>query len=567
MKTGRAVEIYDDFDWCFHVCFRKPIVMSRLTIAQGPGAGQTIDPSDTGVVIGRQPGLELTLDSGAISRRHARLTWEGGRVFVEDLKSSNGTFVNEIRITARTPLRPGDTLRIGSSILRLMGHEPRVDPDMTIQRQTVVATSNPELFRDHAGTKLQAVLQLAHHLANAVDTDTVLDRLLDQLLILFPHAERGLIVLREADEPVVRAMKNRGGKPAHGPLFSRSVLRKVFSQGVAVLAGDTRQEQSFMANMTLSAMGTQSLLCVPLQSHGGRVFGALQIDRFQAGQSFTPDDLYLLTAVTLMVSAVLENAQLYQELLVKERMQRDLAMAREIQLGYLPKETVVLAGGPFDLIAELHPALEVSGDFYDYFPLDDHRLAFVVADVSGKGMAAALFMTLVHALGRHLAQGATSPADFIALLNDAIVRDNPNLLFVTMVFGIYDATTGQVMLAHGGHPPVLVRRKDGSVEELAHRGAALMGIQKNLRRGEEAVIQLSPGDAIVLYTDGVTESPGLADLNELFGPARLAETVRGLPTNGPLSEWTLGIREAVTRFSGAESVADDITLLVLRRPE
>jgi len=557
----------DEFDWCFGVCLHRPIEMSRITIVQGPGAGRTIDQSDNGVVIGRQPGLEVTLDSGAISRRHARLTWEGDRVFVEDLKSSNGTFINEVRITGRTPLGPGDTLRIGSSILQWTKVEPRMDLDMTIQRQTVVATSNAELFQDHAGIKLQAVLGLAHQLANAVDTDTVLDRLLDQLLILFPHAERALVLLREGDEPVLRAMKNRGGRPAHGPLFSRSVLRKVFAQGVAVLAGDTRHEQSFMANMTLSAMGTQSLLCVPLQSNSGRVFGALQLDRFQAGQPFTADDLYLLTAVTLMVSTVLENAQLYQELMVKERMQRDLAMAREIQLGYLPKEAVVLAGGPFELIAELHPALEVSGDFYDYFPLDEHRLAFAVADVSGKGVAAALFMTLVHALGRHLAQGATSPADFIALLNDAIARDNPNFLFVTMVFGIYDSRTGQVTLAHGGHPPALVRRKDGRVEELTHRGAALMGIQKGLRRGEEAVIQLSPGDAIVLYTDGVTESPGLIDLNELFGSARLAEAVRCLPANGPLSDWTLGIREAVARFSGAESVADDITLLVLRRPE
>lgn len=541
--------------------------MSRITIVQGPGAGRTIDPSATGVVIGRQPGLEVTLDSGAISRRHARLTWEGDRVFVEDLKSSNGTFINEVRITGRTPLGPGDMLRIGSSVLQWTKAEPRMDLDMTIQRQTVVATSNVELFQEHAGIKLQAVLGLAHQLANAVDTDTVLDRLLNQLLILFPHAERALVLLREGDEPVLRAMKNRGGRPAQGPLFSRSVLRKVFAQGVAVLAGDTRHEQSFMANMTLSAMGTQSLLCVPLQSNSGRVFGALQLDRFQAGQPFTADDLYLLTAVTLMVSTVLENAQLYQELMVKERMQRDLAMAREIQLGYLPKEAVVLAGGPFELIAELHPALEVSGDFYDYFPLDEHRLAFAVADVSGKGVAAALFMTLVHALGRHLAQGATSPADFIALLNDAIARDNPNFLFVTMVFGIYDSRIGQVTLAHGGHPPALVRRKDGGVEELTHRGAALMGIQKGLRRGEEAVIQLAPGDAIVLYTDGVTESPGLIDLNELFGSARLAEAVRCLPANGPLSDWTRGIRESVARFSGAESVADDITLLVLRRPE
>lgn len=539
--------------------------MSRLIIAHGPGAGRTITRSTTGAVIGRQPGLELTLDSAAVSRRHARVTWDGERVFVEDLGSSNGTLINETRIPGRTELRLGDSMRIGTSVFQLES-EPRADSEMTIQRQTVAATSNAELFQDQAGTKLQAVLQLAHHLAHSLDTETVLNRLLDQLLVLFPAAERALVLFRVGDEPTVRAMKSRGVQLTGEALFSRSVLRKVFTQGVAVLAEDARHEQSFMANITLNALGIQSLLCVPLLAHGERVFGALQLDRFQAGRPFKPDDLYLLTSVALMVSTVLENAQLHQELLIKERMQRDLAMAREIQLGYLPRKPVELAGGPFELIAELHPALEVSGDFYDYFPLDDHRLAFAVADVSGKGMPAALFMTLVHALGRHLAQVASGPADLLARLNNAIAQDNPNFLFVTMVFGIYDSATGQVILARGGHPPVLVRRRDGTIEELSQRGAALLGIQQNIRRSEEVVIQLSPGDAILLYTDGVTESPGLNNPNELFGSSRLAEAVRCLAADGSLSAWTTCIRQAVTQFSGASSEADDITLLVLRRP-
>lgn len=539
--------------------------MSRVTITHGPGAGRTIARTETGAVIGRQPGLEVTLDSAAISRRHARLTWQGEQVFVEDIGSSNGTFLNERRITGRTPLRPGDSLRIGTSILRLDA-PPRVEPEMTIQSLTAAATSNAELFRDHAATKLQAVLQLAHHLGHSLEVDTVLDRLLGQLLVLLPKADRAMVLQREGDEPFVRALKHRSGKPSGPPSFSRSVLRKVFTQTVAVLAEDTRHEQSFLSNATLGALGIQSVLCVPLQAHGGKVFGALQLDRFQAGQPFTSDDLYLLTAVALMVAPVLENAQLLQELLVKERMQRDLAMAREIQLGYLPREPVQLAGGPVELFAELHPALEVSGDFYDYFPLDDHRLAFAVADVSGKGMPAALFMTMVHALARHIAQTAASPADLLARLNDAIAQDNPSFLFVTMVFGIYDAARGQVTLAHGGHPPALVRRQNGSVEELTHRGAPLLGTQRNTRRSDEAVIQLTPGDAVVLYTDGVTESPGLTNPDEQFGPARLRETVRGLPEDAPLPTWTAAIRQAVTQFSGPNTVADDLTLLVLRRP-
>ncbi len=541
--------------------------MSRLIIIQGPGAGRTILRSEAGAIVGRQKDLDVTLDTAAVSRRHARLTWEGDRVFVEDLGSSNGTFIDEVRITGRAFLNPGSLLRIGTSVFRLDA-EPKSQPDaeLTIQRQTVAATSNAELFQDNSGTRLQAVLQLAHHLGRSMDTDAVLSRLLEQLLVLFPDADRALVLMREGEEPTVRAMKHRSGRAPAGPMFSRSVLRKVFTHGVAVLAEDARHEQSYLANVTLNALGIQSLLCVPLQTHAGRVFGALQLDRFQMGRPFKQDDLYLLTAVSLMVSTVLDNAQLYQESLVKERLQRDLAMAREIQLGYLPRDPVRLVGGTVDLVAELHPALEVSGDFYDYFPLPDGRLAFAVADVSGKGMAAALFMTLVHALGRHLAQGVTRPADLIARLNDAVAQDNPNFMFVTLVFGIYDAATGEVILAHGGHPPVFVRRRDGRVEELSYRGAPLLGMQQDIRRSEEATVHLEPGDVILLYTDGVTESPGHSDPNELFGPGRLTEELRNLNFEKPLPTWTAELRQSVTRFSGTGPLADDITLLALRRP-
>ena len=540
--------------------------MARLYIAQGPGAGRTIPTTEGGVVVGRQRDAQVMLDTAAVSRRHARISWEGDLIFVEDLGSSNGTFINDIRISARTQLRPGDTLRIGTSLFRLEA-EAMPEHDMTIHRQTVAATSNSELFRDNSGQKLQAVLQLAHHLGRSVDADALLKRLLEQLLVLSPEADRALVLMRDGEEPSVRAVKNRSDRPAAGPLFSRTVLRKVFTQGVGVLASDTRMEQSYLANMTLNALGIQSLVCVPLQTHAGKVFGAVQLDRFQTGKPFTQDDLYLLTAVALMVSTVLENAQMYQELLAAERMQRDLAMAREIQLGYLPTQSVHLSAGPVDLAAVLHPALEVSGDFYDYFALDDHRLAFAVADVSGKGMAAALFMTLVHALERHLAQEVASPADLIAGLNDAIALDNPNFMFVTLCFGIYDHALGQVTVAHGGHPPMLVRRSDGRVEEIAIQGAPLLGMQSPIRRSAEAVIQLAPGDAILLYTDGVTESPGLSNPNELYGPKRLAEALQALPSQGSLADWVAELRRSVAAFSGSGPLADDITLLALRRSQ
>lgn len=539
-------------------------LVKQLISISGPHPIQPVEIPSGGLLLGRANGLEVTLNSSNVSRRHARLSQKGNDVFLEDLGSSNGTFVNRIRIKERCRLYPSDVFSLGEFTFRVQ--EDPQEAGLTIQRQTAAVSSNDDLFRDNAAFKLQVVLRLAHNLSRSPTSDDVLKRVVDQVLSLFPNADRVLVFLETNGQPTIQAFKSRGDDGSVGPLFSRSVLQKVFQNGVAVLAEDTVDDSSFKNNVTISALGIRSLVCVPLQTASESVFGAIQLDRCHMGKQFNTEDLYLLTAVGLMVSTVLENAQLHEELLVKQRLQRELAMAREIQVGYLPRQPLILPGGRVDLAAHLAPALEVSGDFYDYFPLDDRRMAFAVADVSGKGMAAALFMTLVHALSRHLARTTSSPAEFIARLNDAIAEDNPNFLFVTMVYGIYDAATGEVLLAHGGHPPVLIRRANGQVAALELRGAPLLGLDAFIATPPEARLQLEPGDALLLYTDGITECPGVTESAGMFGIERLKAAAAAFDSALPLSEWIAKLRTAVGSFSANADPEDDITLVLVRRP-
>jgi phosphoserine phosphatase RsbU/P len=539
--------------------------MFTITATSGPATGRRVEIGPAGLVLGRQAGVGLTLDDPAVSRRHARIAAEGDALYVEDLGSINGTFVNETRIALRTRLRSTDSIRVGGNIFRIAPDAPE-QGDITIQRQTVTSAGNAEIFRENASEKLQAVLRLAGQLARSVDPDALLDRLMDQLLALFPHADRAMAIMGAAAEPAAKVVRTRAAARASGPAFSRTVLRKVFDEGVAVLAADTGRDPALQANMSLHAIGVRSLVCAPLPDHDGRIIGALQMDRFQTGRPFTEEDLHLLVAVSLMVSTVLENARLHHSLIAAERMKRDLAMAREIQLGYLPKEPVRLEGGPFELHAELHPASDVSGDFYDYFPLDASRLAFLVADVSGKGMPAALFMTLVHALARNAAVSTAGPAEWLVRLNEAVARDNPNFLFVTVAAGVFDARTGGLRLALGGHPPPLLRRRGGAVEVLNPRRAPVLGVQLPIETPGEAAATLEPGDALLFYTDGVTESPLRPDGGPMFGEKRLVETIGKFSDEAPLADWHGAIRAAVRRFSGDGPPADDLTLLTLRRP-
>jgi serine phosphatase RsbU (regulator of sigma subunit) len=509
--------------------------------------------------------LDLTLEGSNVSRRHARVAEDGADCFLEDLGSSNGTFLNNQKISAKTRLHHGDYLRVGSHMLRFEAHvtafRETPDPDVTIQRQTAALTSNSEIFRENAGQKLQAVLDMAHHLAQALDPQEFLEKLADQLLRMFPQADRAMIFGFQNNQPNIRVQRLRKGGTQGGPAFSRSILNKVWKEGTSILGEDTESMQS---NLTLQAMGVRSLLSVPLRARGGPVFGAIQLDRLQLGKPFSSEDLYLLTAVALQVSVGLENANLHQELVAQERMQRDLALAREIQEGFLPREFPKLADGALELFGELHPAQEVSGDFYDCFCLDANRVAFTVADVSGKGMPAALFMTMIRALWRQLAPIYGSPAKVFERLNEAVALDNPKFMYVTMLIGIYDVTKHECVLARAGHPAGIFRQADGTVSEIPSPRGALIGITAPCPPFTDCVVPFAPGDTLIFYTDGVTEAPKIGT-PEMFGPERLIETLKAQAQDQKLQDWCSSICKDVESFSGTGGAHDDLTLLMCRR--
>jgi signal transduction histidine kinase len=304
--------------------------MARLLLTQGPQAGQQFVLDDRPCTIGRQPGLQIVLDAPEVSRQHARVTRSQGHFFVEDLGSSNGTFLNRLRLKDRSELRDRDELQVGPFYLVFHAGQPR-DPELFIRAELPTMMAHRLLAQEGASRKLLAVLEVTRQLARTLDTEELLPRLLDHLLGLFPQAERGLILTREGEELVVRAL--RGRSPHEGqPAYSRSVVRRVFEEGVGVLADNAQDDPRFALTQTLHALGVRSFLCVPLQAHGGRALGVVQLDRFGAGTPFTPDDLHLLTAVSIPVSVVLENAALHARAVENERVQRDLELARLAQL-------------------------------------------------------------------------------------------------------------------------------------------------------------------------------------------------------------------------------------------
>lgn len=535
--------------------------MAKLIVENGAEAGAAFELNAPEMVIGRQTGVEIKLNGTNVSRRHARVLREGARFFLEDLNSSNGTFLNGSKLADRASLKPRDEVRIGPYVLRFV---PAVNegPEVTIRARTVADTANPDLYKENAAHKLRIILKLSNDLSRTLELEKLLPEILNHLFGLFPNAERGLMILFEAGRAVVRACRNRDGTEAP-PQYSNSVLQKVLSEKVALIAEDLQTDRRFAEAESICWLGLRSLICVPLQTKTGTIFGVVQLERKGTGNRFTTEDLHFLTALGLQISGALENAQLHQELLQKQRIEREVAMAREIQLGYLPKQVPEMATCDFDLHAELSPAHEISGDFYDYFKLGDERLAIAVADVSGKGVPAAIFMSMVRALLRNIASPRKNAGEILRDLNDALARENPNCLFVTLALAVFEPCSGQLQLASGGHPPALLRRVDGSVEALHAAKGPLLGFEPLSFPFPNLNLRLEKGETLLLYTDGITEAP--SENMEMFGLPRLERCVRAWEASKGLKVCAESIRSEVAAFTRNTAQEDDITLALLRR--
>ncbi len=540
--------------------------MATLVTLQGPNPGRHFRLGEEVSLIGRQPGAAVYLDSLAVSRQHARVVRDADAFFVEDLGSSNGTYVNGRPIAGRTPLTENDTLQVGPYVLALRPEPPppKTEPDQIIRARVSASPSNHTLFVQNPAYKLQVVLEIAQTLAHTLEVEALLGKLLDHLLHLFPQGDRGLVLLCEGDRLMLRALRGRRTDAGESAPYSRTVVRRALEEGVGILSQDVGGDPNLPLSQTLLALNLRSFLCVPLIAADGRRLGVIQLDCSTGGLSFRDEDLEVLTAIALLASAVLDNAALQAARVEEEKLRQELAVAREIQQGYLSTDFAPLGDAGFELFARVHPARQVSGDLYDFFPLADGRLAFFVGDVSGKGMPAALFMVAVRTLARHVAPAAAGPAEALGRLNDALAADNPSAMFVTLVHGLYDPRDGTAVLASGGHPRPLLRRADGRVVEVPLRNGRLLGFAPGDVGLADTKLALAPGETLVVYTDGFTEALA-PDGVTMFGVERLAEALGGPRAALPLERCAEELRAAVGRFTGSADLQDDLTLLMLRR--
>lgn len=267
----------------------------------------------------------------------------------------------------------------------------------------------------------------------------------------------------------------------------------------------------------------------------------------------------IVTGITQQVALALQNDILQREAIQRVRFDRELQLAREIQTNFMPDEMPQLAG--WEIAVRWKPARQVGGDYYDVFELADGSIGLVIADVADKGMGAALFMTLVRTVLRATVRDISSPAKTLYAVNELLVPDSKNGMFVTLFYGILNPETGGFTYANAGHvPSLLIRDSSREIIELYPTAMAL-GIFPDIKI-EDRDLNISPRDSLILYTDGVSEA--FSPLGEMFGSERLKDMISDLD-NLSASKILDSIESAVSEFIDTEPVSDDLTLVALHR--
>ena len=246
-----------------------------------------------------------------------------------------------------------------------------------------------------------------------------------------------------------------------------------------------------------------------------------------------------------------------------ESLKGDLAVASEIQQAILPR---VFPPFPdltdkIDIAASMTPAKDVGGDFYDFFRIDDDRIGFVIADVSGKGIPAAIFMAVSRTLIRATGIRGGSTSDCLTYSNKLLAAESVNCMFVTVFYGILNTKTGEVSYCNAGHNPPYVLKKNGEVTALPMSEDPMVGAIDGIEF-HEASLQLEHGDSLVMFTDGVTEAMNVN--NEEFGEQRLEDTLADVTMHSCL-QMVEAVKTDVAAFAGEAEQSDDITVLTLRR--
>ncbi|HKC85388.1 MAG TPA: SpoIIE family protein phosphatase, partial [Blastocatellia bacterium] len=450
------------------------------------------------VTIGRSARNDLCIPDPFASRVHAEVRNEGDEYLLQDLGSANGTLYNGSVVEAPVTLTRGGRIQIGeteivfndSAFPLSSGATMITDNSSSIPEATIALSSADRttsgLFEAIEGARTREdsaprpakqidLLALISKVGVALLASVTLNETLEQIVALVFEAvpaDRCMIMMRDEKNPelkvAVARLRDRAGEVGEIRI-SRSVIDEVVTNGKSVLTSDAQADPRFMGG-TVMLQGVRSVLAVPL-GVGANVFGIIYADSPLSDNRFTEDHLKLLTTLASVAAIRVENARLTEEQMERERLEREQQVASEIQQRFLPAAAPQIEG--WELQGISFPCYEIGGDYYDFIQREDGKLVVALGDVSGKGTAAALLMSSLHAAIHAQADTHDSISETIGAVNRYLVESIPPNRFVTLFYAELDPRKGALTFLNAGHNPPLIVHAGGTMEQLAAGGLPL----------------------------------------------------------------------------------------------
>ncbi len=410
-------------------------------------------------------------------------------------------------------------------------------------------------------SRLYLLVDLIASINSTRETGTLLRRILEAAReIMEAEASSLMLVDRETGDLEITVPTGPASSEISGKRIpkGKGFAGWVVENGQPLLVADAAGDPRFFGDLAGSGFKTHDLICVPLRSTEGEIVGVLQAVNRRGGTAYDDRDIPIFMALANQAAIAIERDRLTKEALRRQLLEQELTLASEIQKGFWPKRTPTHPG--FEFAGVSTPAAHVGGDYYDFIELDDNRVGLVVADVSGKGVAAALLMASMRSALRAQVENRHAVEETVSLVNNTLVGDTPDSKFVTLFFAVLDCANRELTYVNAGHnPPVLYNRRSGQKKTL-EIGGPIVGFRTGLpfSAGKE---QLEAGQTLTIFSDGVTEAQNLRE--EFFGDERLFEEIQS-HSGKSAAEMVREIQNSVRRFAAGAPQSDDITLMVVK---
>ena len=546
--------------------------MAELYIVSGSRSGDSLELNQRDVIIGRSSTCDVVLRSRTISREHARIVCDSDGYYLEDMRSINGTLLNGRRIARRTPLEHGDRIQVFDVELHFFVKPPSKLYSPPPAEESAVTPPGHEIsvadleWNDDPNTetnRLGAILKMTRALSGSLEVDAILSQLLDGLFELLPQADRGYVLQPDDHDRNLEyfptAIKHRSGISDTISPISSGIARKLMHESRAFLScePDTTDGQDVLDHGVV-----RSTMCAPLVGPSDTAMGIVHIETSNGLQPFDASDLEALVAVCLLAGQALEFSKLHESVVELDHRNRETLMAKEMQLKFLPQRIPELPG--YEFFHRYQAVDYVAGDYFDYVPLPDGRLAVIQADVCGKGLSAAIFVAWLSAEVRYCLLAFSEPNQTVRELNRLVCEQLNHYGFVTFLLMIIDPRTHHVEMVNAGHPYPLLRESPeiDATQLFAKLNGSPLGIQDDAEYVTRR-FQLQPRQTIICYTDGLSEAVDAE--RRMYGDAGISEALRNGTSNSPAVVGKMLLND-VRSFLAGNPLSDDLCIVCFGRP-